>query len=105
MKFIAKVGRSEKELKNLQREIDIMRKLQHSNIIGLLDSFETPKEVRVHVRDNLSLCSYWVIVLETWKFTVKNVPHDEEALMGLFVHKGHLVFRFWWDLHNFYGMY
>lgn len=49
MKFIAKVGRSEKELKNLQREIDIMRKLQHSNIIGLLDSFETPKEVRVHV--------------------------------------------------------
>ena len=30
---------------------------------------------------------------------MKNVPHDEEALMGLFVHKGHLVFRFWWDLH------
>ena len=45
LKFIPKVGRSEKELKNLQREIDIMRDLKHPNIIRLLDSFETPKEV------------------------------------------------------------
>ena len=45
LKFIPKVGRSEKELKNLQREIDIMRNLEHENIIKLLDSFETPKEV------------------------------------------------------------
>ncbi|KAJ7388729.1 Serine/threonine-protein kinase 36 [Desmophyllum pertusum] len=47
LKFIPKVGRSEKELKNLQREIDIMRNLEHENIIKLLDSFETPKEVCV----------------------------------------------------------
>ncbi|KXJ28930.1 serine/threonine-protein kinase 36 [Exaiptasia diaphana] len=47
MKFIPKTGRSEKELKNLQREIDIMRSLDHENIIRLLDSFETPKEVCV----------------------------------------------------------
>ncbi|XP_068679432.1 serine/threonine-protein kinase 36-like [Montipora foliosa] len=47
LKFIPKVGRSEKELKNLQREIDIMRNLEHKNIIKLLDSFETPKEVCV----------------------------------------------------------
>lgn len=46
LKFIPKVGRSEKELKNLQREIDIMRNLEHENIIKLLDSFETPKEVQ-----------------------------------------------------------
>ncbi|KAM7446259.1 Serine/threonine-protein kinase 36 [Porites harrisoni] len=47
LKFIPKVGRSEKELKNLQREIDIMRNLEHENIIKLLDSFATPKEVCV----------------------------------------------------------
>ncbi|EDO31543.1 predicted protein [Nematostella vectensis] len=47
LKFIPKTGRSEKELKCLQREIDIMRGLQHENIIRLLDSFETPQEVCV----------------------------------------------------------
>ncbi|NWX55906.1 STK36 kinase, partial [Promerops cafer] len=45
LKFIPKVGRSEKELKNLQREIEIMRDLHHPNIIQMLDSFETAKEV------------------------------------------------------------
>ncbi|XP_067994963.1 serine/threonine-protein kinase 36 isoform X2 [Melanerpes formicivorus] len=47
LKFIPKVGRSEKELKNLQQEIDIMRGLHHPNIIQMLDSFETSKEVVV----------------------------------------------------------
>ena len=46
MKFIPKVGRSEKEMKNLQREIEIMRGLYHPNIIQMLDSFETDKEVK-----------------------------------------------------------
>ena len=45
LKFIPKVGRSEKELKNLRREIDIMRGMHHENIIEMLDSFETEKEV------------------------------------------------------------
>ncbi|KFQ26305.1 Serine/threonine-protein kinase 36, partial [Mesitornis unicolor] len=45
LKFIPKVGRSEKELKNLQQEIEIMRGLHHPNIIQMLDSFETNKEV------------------------------------------------------------
>ena len=45
MKFIPKVGRSEKELKNLRREILIMKDLHHPNIIEMLDSFETDKEV------------------------------------------------------------
>ena len=46
LKFIPKIGRSEKELKNLRREIDIMRGLHHENIIEMLDSFETDKEVK-----------------------------------------------------------
>lgn len=46
LKFIPKVGRSEKELKNLQREIEIVRDLHHPNIIQMLDSFETAKEVK-----------------------------------------------------------
>ena len=64
LKFIPKVGRSEKELKNLQREIDIMRNLEHENIIKLLDSFATPKEVccfvafiKVSEKTNVSLLS------------------------------------------------
>uniref|UniRef100_A0A3Q2CXN5 non-specific serine/threonine protein kinase n=1 Tax=Cyprinodon variegatus TaxID=28743 RepID=A0A3Q2CXN5_CYPVA len=32
-----KVGRSEKELRNLKREIEIMRDLQHPNIVQLFD--------------------------------------------------------------------
>ena len=47
MKFIPKVGRSEKELKNLRREIDIMRTMHHENIIEMLDNFETDKEVNL----------------------------------------------------------
>lgn len=39
------MGRSEKELHNLKREIEIMRGLQHPNIIQLFDSFETKTEV------------------------------------------------------------
>ncbi len=56
LKFIPKIGRSEKELKNLRREIDIMRGLHHENIIEMLDSFETDKEVKD------SYCFFWVPV-------------------------------------------
>ena len=47
LKFIPKVGRSEKELKSLRREIEIMRNMHHTNIIEMIDSFETEKEVCV----------------------------------------------------------
>ncbi|KAK6192112.1 hypothetical protein SNE40_003650 [Patella caerulea] len=47
LKFIPKVGKSEKELRSLRREIEIMRGLHHENIIEMLDSFETNKEVVV----------------------------------------------------------
>ncbi|KAI3373134.1 hypothetical protein L3Q82_006459 [Scortum barcoo] len=47
LKFMPKVGRSDKELRNLKREIEIMRGLQHPNIVQLFDSFETQTEVVV----------------------------------------------------------
>ncbi|XDV20857.1 hypothetical protein PO909_026070 [Leuciscus waleckii] len=47
LKFIPKVGRSEKDLRSLKREIDIMRGLKHPNIVLLLDSFETERELVV----------------------------------------------------------
>ncbi|KAM6907540.1 serine/threonine-protein kinase 36 [Xenentodon cancila] len=47
LKFMPKVGRSEKELRSLKREIEIMRDLQHPNIVQLFDSFETDTEVVV----------------------------------------------------------
>lgn len=45
LKFIPKVGKSDKELRNLKREFEIMRGLHHENIIEMLDTFETEKEV------------------------------------------------------------
>ncbi|XP_041656572.1 serine/threonine-protein kinase 36 isoform X2 [Cheilinus undulatus] len=47
LKFMHKVGRSEKELRSLKREIDIMRDLRHPNIVQLYDSFETQTAVVV----------------------------------------------------------
>ncbi|GKV34291.1 hypothetical protein SLEP1_g42669 [Rubroshorea leprosula] len=44
MKFIVKQGKSDKDIRNLRQEIEILRKLKHENIIEMLDSFETPQE-------------------------------------------------------------
>jgi len=44
MKFIMKQGKSEKDLKSLRQEIEILRELQHENIIMMLDGFETRSE-------------------------------------------------------------
>lgn len=41
MKFIMKHGKSEKDIKSLRQEIEILRTLRHENIIRMLDSFET----------------------------------------------------------------
>jgi fused-like protein len=41
MKFIMKHGKSEKDIKNLRQEIEILRALRHENIIQMLDAFET----------------------------------------------------------------
>ncbi len=41
MKFIMKHGKSEKDIKNLRQEVEILRQLRHENIIQMLDAFET----------------------------------------------------------------
>jgi fused-like protein len=45
LKFIKKKNRTEKDLKNLRQEIDILRRLKHENIVLLLDTFETKIEI------------------------------------------------------------
>ncbi|XP_014679257.1 PREDICTED: serine/threonine-protein kinase 36-like isoform X2 [Priapulus caudatus] len=45
LKFIPKIGRSTRDLTNLRHEIDIMKSLQHENIVRTLDAFETETEV------------------------------------------------------------
>uniref|UniRef100_A0A1B0CCX9 non-specific serine/threonine protein kinase n=1 Tax=Lutzomyia longipalpis TaxID=7200 RepID=A0A1B0CCX9_LUTLO len=47
LKRILKTGRSSSEIKNLRREYEIQMKLRHPNIIRMLDSFETAKEIVV----------------------------------------------------------
>ncbi|XP_019719706.1 serine/threonine-protein kinase 36-like isoform X2 [Hippocampus comes] len=47
LKFMPKMGRSNKELQSLKKEIDIMSNLRHPNIVKLFDSFETETEVVV----------------------------------------------------------
>ncbi|XP_069763580.1 serine/threonine-protein kinase 36 [Narcine bancroftii] len=47
LKFIPKLGRSDKELRSLQREMEIMCLLRHPNIVQMLDSFQTDTEVVV----------------------------------------------------------
>ena len=41
LKFIVKHGKSEKDIRNLRQEIEILRALRHENIIQMLDTFET----------------------------------------------------------------
>lgn len=42
--FIMKHGKSERDVRNLRGEIEILRKLRHENIIQMLDAFETARE-------------------------------------------------------------
>lgn len=44
MKFIAKKGKTARDLAGLRTEVEILRKLNHENIILLLDYFETQSE-------------------------------------------------------------
>lgn len=47
LKFISKRGKSDKDLQNLRLEIGILRRLDHPNIIRMLDSFETGTDFAV----------------------------------------------------------
>ncbi|PRP76426.1 hypothetical protein PROFUN_12038 [Planoprotostelium fungivorum] len=44
LKFIRKTGKSDKDIKRLRSEIDILRGLKHENIVLMLDCFETKSE-------------------------------------------------------------
>lgn len=44
VKLITKAGKSEKDIKSLRQEIDILRKLRHPNIIEMVDAFETRED-------------------------------------------------------------
>lgn len=44
LKFIRKGGKSEKDLRRLRSEIEILKGLKHDNIILMLDFFETKSE-------------------------------------------------------------
>jgi fused-like protein len=41
LKFISKRGKTDKDMQNLRLEIGILQRLDHPNIIRMLDSFET----------------------------------------------------------------
>ena len=41
VKLITKHGKNDKDVRSLRQEIEILRTLQHPNIIAMLDAFET----------------------------------------------------------------
>jgi len=45
LKFISKLGKSEKDLYFLRREIEILRRMKHENIVEMINHFETNNEV------------------------------------------------------------
>ncbi|CAF1190432.1 unnamed protein product, partial [Didymodactylos carnosus] len=47
LKFISKLGKSEKDLNSLRREIEILRNMKHENIVEMIHSFETSNELVV----------------------------------------------------------
>lgn len=47
LKFILKHGKTKKDLEALRQEINILKTLQHENIIRMLDSFETDSDICV----------------------------------------------------------
>ena len=44
LKFISKGGKSQRDQRKLRGEIEILRSLDHPNIVLLLDAFETERE-------------------------------------------------------------
>ncbi len=45
LKFVSKAGKSPADLASLRSEVSILRRLDHENIVLLLDCFETPRDV------------------------------------------------------------
>ncbi len=66
LKFISKLGKTEKDLYFLRREIDILRKMKHENIVEMINSFETNNEVirTIDLNYDLLFCIKIVVVTE-----------------------------------------
>ena len=64
MKFIMKHGKSEKDIKNLRQEIEILRNLRHENIIQMLDAFETKTDfcVVTELAHGSSRLTCWLLI-------------------------------------------
>eukprot|EP00754_Rhynchopus_humris_P018270 Rhum_TRINITY_DN14598_c20_g1::Rhum_TRINITY_DN14598_c20_g1_i1::g.100932::m.100932/K06228/FU; fused len=73
MKFISKKGKSDKELRTLRAEIEIMTTLDHENIIMLLDAFETKSE--------------FVVVMEYAQGELYEILEDDRCLPEHIVQK------------------
>lgn len=70
LKFISKRGKSDKDLQNLRLEINILKELDHPNIIRLLDSFETTTDFVVVTE--IAYGELFEILQDD-----KNLPEDE----------------------------
>jgi hypothetical protein len=77
MKFILKHGKSEKDIRNLRQEIEILRQLRHENIIQMLDAFETKTDFCV-VTGGLGWVGCWV----GWLGGVRTAVETAESAFG-----------------------
>ncbi len=66
IKFVSKQFVSDKELKLLEREMEIMRKLEHKNIVQLIDVGESKDEIFI-VMELYQLFSLQVNLLKCWR--------------------------------------
>lgn len=66
MKFIVKHGKSEKDIRNLRQEIEILRQLRHENIIQMLDAFETKTDFCVVTGVAVAMTAY-ATCLDFWQ--------------------------------------
>ncbi|EUB62199.1 Serine/threonine-protein kinase [Echinococcus granulosus] len=80
LKFISKSDKSDRAFQNLKKEIEIMKSLNHPNIIAIVDAFETPKEM-VAVTDIIQLVK--MITTNKVKWTDKMSPMFKSFLAGL----------------------
>lgn len=82
MQFIPKRNKKEKDLEGLRREIDILRRLNHENIILLLDAFETRKEFVMVTEFAQVRCNYyWLIMLSLSALTLLDFDKTKQKII------------------------
>ena len=96
MKFISKIGRTEKELRTLRREIEIMKSMHHDNIVEMIDTFETQNEVALHPSHSIPFHPYSVstLILKfvfSRRFSIEKCPTITVASLFSSDHRPHRV--------------